>query len=249
MSVHEKMTAIADAIREKTGGTEPLTLDGMAASVPDVYDAGAKSEYDRFWDAYQDGGNRKNYACAYAGLGWTTDNFTPMHDMMPTNAYMMFRENPIAGDLVAILDATGVTLDFSDCTNYSYLFMYSYFSRVGTLRITQAAAVSLFQGAAVKTIDKIILNSDGSNTFLNWFSSAKNLENVTFEGTIAQNGLNLQWSTKLSHDSIVGIINALSDSTAGLSVTLSETAVNNAFATEEWEALIAARQNWTINLV
>ena len=31
MSVQEKMTAIADAIRSKTGNEEPLTLDDMAA--------------------------------------------------------------------------------------------------------------------------------------------------------------------------------------------------------------------------
>lgn len=33
MSVNEKMTAIADAIRAKNGTTEPLTLDGMAAAI------------------------------------------------------------------------------------------------------------------------------------------------------------------------------------------------------------------------
>ena len=33
MSVNEKMTAIADAIRTKTGGTDSLTLDGMAEAI------------------------------------------------------------------------------------------------------------------------------------------------------------------------------------------------------------------------
>lgn len=33
MSVNAKMTAIADAIRAKTGGTEALTLDGMAEAI------------------------------------------------------------------------------------------------------------------------------------------------------------------------------------------------------------------------
>lgn len=40
MSVQEKMTAIADAIRSKTGKTETLGLDAMAAAVPEVYEAG-----------------------------------------------------------------------------------------------------------------------------------------------------------------------------------------------------------------
>lgn len=36
MSVSEKMTAIADAIRGKTGGTEPLTLDQMATEIAGI---------------------------------------------------------------------------------------------------------------------------------------------------------------------------------------------------------------------
>lgn len=40
MSVKEKMTAIADAIRGKTGKTEKLTLDAMASGVNEVYIAG-----------------------------------------------------------------------------------------------------------------------------------------------------------------------------------------------------------------
>lgn len=36
MSVSSKMAAIADAIREKTGGTDALTLDGMAAAIAGI---------------------------------------------------------------------------------------------------------------------------------------------------------------------------------------------------------------------
>lgn len=40
MSVNEKMTAIADAIRGYTGGTDKLSLDAIAAAIPDVFGAG-----------------------------------------------------------------------------------------------------------------------------------------------------------------------------------------------------------------
>lgn len=43
MSVNEKMTAIADAIRGKTGGTEPLTLDQMAAAISSIETGGGGS--------------------------------------------------------------------------------------------------------------------------------------------------------------------------------------------------------------
>ena len=46
MSVNSKMTAIADNIRDKTGGTDLLTLDDMAEGVNEVYEAGKASMID-----------------------------------------------------------------------------------------------------------------------------------------------------------------------------------------------------------
>lgn len=43
MSIYSKMTAIADAIREKTGGTNPLTLDAMAEAIARI-EAGGGGE-------------------------------------------------------------------------------------------------------------------------------------------------------------------------------------------------------------
>lgn len=40
MSVNSKMTAIADAIRGKTGGTNPLTLDQMATAIDEIQTGG-----------------------------------------------------------------------------------------------------------------------------------------------------------------------------------------------------------------
>ena len=61
MSVNEKMTAIADAIRERTGGTDALTLDDMARDVLKVYDSGKQAERDKFWEIYQEKGKRTQY--------------------------------------------------------------------------------------------------------------------------------------------------------------------------------------------
>ena len=44
MSVHSKMTAIADAIRGKTGGTNPLTLDQMATAIAEIQTGGGGDE-------------------------------------------------------------------------------------------------------------------------------------------------------------------------------------------------------------
>ena len=46
MGINEKMTAIADNIRSKTGETKALTLDDMASGINDVFEAGKKSVVD-----------------------------------------------------------------------------------------------------------------------------------------------------------------------------------------------------------
>jgi hypothetical protein len=84
------------------------------------------------------------------------------------------------------------------------------------------------------------------------------LENIRVRGRIVKS-TNFQWSTKLSKDSIISIINALSTTTSGLSITLSKVAVNKAFETSEgandgstsaeWLNLIATRPNVSFNLV
>ena len=45
MSFNEKMTAIADAIRGKTGGTDPLTLDQMAIEIEGISTGGSSEEW------------------------------------------------------------------------------------------------------------------------------------------------------------------------------------------------------------
>ena len=88
-----------------------------------------------------------------------------------------------------------------------------------------------------------------NTVFKDAFFDARGLENITFEGVIGQNGLDLHWSTKLTADSIRSLINALSAETTGLTVTLSQAAREAAFTDEEWAALIATKPNWTISLV
>lgn len=78
-TVNDKMTAIADAIREKTGSTEPLTLDGMAESIPEVYEAGKGA----MWDVVQNNGNRTDYTGAFAY--WGAEEITPKHKVAPTS--------------------------------------------------------------------------------------------------------------------------------------------------------------------
>ena len=215
------------------------------------YDKGKQDEYDAFWDEYQQNGARTNYQHAFSGHGWTEKTFKPKYDMMPSRGDGMFRLNTtMTGDFVELLKTLDVTLDFSKCTNFNDAFSYCYFDRIGIIDTTSASNLgTTFAYSRIRTIDKLVLKSDGSQKYSNPFASQEHLENLTIEGTIGQNGFNVQYSTKLSKASITSIINALSTTTSGLTVTLSQTAVNNAFTTDEWNALIATKSNWTISLV
>jgi hypothetical protein len=115
------------------------------------------------------------------------------------------------------------------------------------------------------TIDKIIVNAN--TTFAGWFVNNQKLENITFEGEIANDlvmgGIysGKKWGAKLTKESIESIITHLSDATSGKTLTLSKTAVFNAFELEEitegwlmgtyrdeWDALVKSKSNWAITL-
>ena len=230
----------------------------------EAFEAGKKSEYDAFWDVYQNYGDKSNYNMAFAGVGWKKENFKPKYDIKPTNAQYMFRYSQINADLVEILENQGVVLDFSNVTNTDRIFADAQFTHIGIVDLSNVVAVNstFANGSAdydLETIDKIILKDDGSNTFSSAFTNLNALKNITFEGVIGKNGISFQWSKSLSRNSIVNIVSCLSTETSGLSITLSENAVNKAFATNtdgtngstsaEWLALIGTRTNWNISLV
>ena len=85
----------------------------------------------------------------------------------------------------------------------------------------------------------------------NFFMECYALEDVEFVPNTIKLSIDFDWQgrcTKLSKASITSIINGLSADTSGNTVTLSKTAVNNAFTDDEWATLIATKSNWTISL-
>ncbi len=246
VAIKEKIVECGVEVAEGTHTRE------YAPKINKVFEAGKKAEYDSFWDIYQQNGNRQSYYTAFAGEGWTNDTFKPKYDIRPIGtAMMLFVSSKIDGDLVEILDKQGVVLDTSMSTNLSNAFSVSLFTRIGVVDTRGVAALSQTWHASyyLETIDKVILNNAGTTSFNMTFSACNQLKNLLIEGVIGQNGFDVSASRGLSHDSIVSIINALSTTTSGLAVTLSKTAVNNAFSDTEWATLIATKSNWTINLV
>ena len=259
--------AIADAIRLNANTDQTFTPEEMSHGVQFAHDAGylngwddgtqngIKSEYDRFWDAYQENGNRRYYTQAFGGP-WTAEIFRPKYDLAATgaSAYGMFRACLLQGSLKQILTNAGVSLTFDRCSNIGSLFQEANnLTEIGELdfsTVTHKSCTALFSSCPVlKTIEKIILPV-GQTTFSTWFYKCKALENVVFEGTISANNLDVS-ATKLTRDSLMSIINCLADysgtSTKGtvtFGAALKDADGNDKLTTAD--IAIATQKGWTI---
>ena len=198
---------------------EGTKTEEYAVKVSKVYEKGKQDEYDAFWDEVQEYGNKKSYLYAFSGVCWSQKIYE------------------------------GVKYSFGKPTSVQAMFRYNtkITDTVHPIDCTNAQSLSqMFEGAEKLTkIRTLTLKS--SHTFVGTFAYCSVLEELDIAGIIG-NAFDIHYSTKLSKASITSIINALSTTTSGLTVTLSQEAVNNAFTTEEWEALKATRTNWTISL-
>lgn len=245
MSIKEKLTAIA-------------------ANEYNVYNAGkeagkAEKRRERFeyWQNLQEYGKRTHYGAigeqtlgAFQGADWTDNNFNPLYyKISPVSCYNMFRGSAIT----SIIDK--IKLDTSKSITLNAMFYDSKIQEVGDIDCTGVAsnAQKLHCTFAfckdLKTIGTIKMFQN--ITFTNTFMEARSLENIKFAECddsnnigIGQNGLDLQWSTKLSKDSIKSIANAISSEKADLHITLSAKAVNTAFETSEGLADGTTSEEW-----
>lgn len=238
-------------------GEESGYTAGHAAGVT----VGAQSEHDRFWDAFQDCGNRTDYTWAFRH--WNTDYIRPKYKVqnITMRSDSFFQYSKVKKIEAAYFDFTGINELTGNPTNGATYAMFNACRQLeeiedlnipaGTYYGTWNNCVSLKKIAVVRCMV--------GKAFTMAFNNCTALEDVTFIGTMSTNGLDLQYSTKLSKASIESVIGVLSATTSGFKITLSKTAVNRAFETSsgandgvssaEWAALIATKSNWTISLV
>lgn len=217
----------------------------------DVYEAGKKAEYDAFWDKYQQNGKRTEYFFAFGGRGWTDELFKPKYDLnMANSATQAFTYNSVT-DLVKSLEDANVKLDISRVTNITNMFSWAETTRLPEISTISSSSLiqTFYSMKKLVGINKLVLRSDGTQTFSKTFDLCENLEHLSLEGTIGQNGFDIHWSTKLSASSLYSIISALSSDTTGLTITLPSTAQANfeiAYGTGTWKEHTDTRRNWTI---
>lgn len=202
---------------------EAMTL---RKNIDAVYNAGKKAEYDNFWDLYQDNGNLINYQSAFSGPGWKDEIFKPKYVPNIKAAALMFRETGIKNI---------VGLDFSKANDFQYTF---YASKVEYIdKISTISASRLYQTfdtcTNLKTIGKLILKADGSQTLTNAFANCPRLKNIEIEGAI---GESISFSScPLTVDSMKSIINHIKNY-AG---TSSDGTYRLTFSSTCWAALEA----------
>ena len=86
---------------------------------------------------------------------------------------------------------------------------------------------------------------DENTKFSSTFTACRELVNLTVDGVIGQNGFDIHWSTKLTHESLMSIINALADkSGTGTTFTITLGTENLAKLTDA-EKAIATQKGWS----
>lgn len=231
--------AVYEAGKAQGGDTEAAFNEGKLAA-----------ERERF-EVLQKGGKATDYREMFAGASWTDETFKPIYDINPTNATRMFAFTGIK-DLKAVLENQGVVLDFKNIvTNgISQMFSNSKVTDIGLVDVSSQGNLNyLFQDASwLVNVEKVILSTNGNQTFTQAFGYNKELVEIRFEGVIGNN-IEFKQSTKLSADSLESIVTHLSDTVTGKTVTFPTTAestYNTKHGDGAWAALLATKQNWSI---
>lgn len=242
------LTSLAAKFRAKLGTSGTINPQDFESKVDAVFDAGKKSEYDAFWDAYQSNGTRKNYHSAFAGEGWKQAVFKPKYTIRPSDARNIFYQSPLT-DLTLTHK-----LDFSAVTALSNFIARSSVTKVPAINLSKVSdSLYVFENAfELVTVENLIFPTRPFTVNISgMFYRCNALENITITGTIQNTGCDLHWSTKLTIESVTSILTALSkDSSvaAGKSITFPTAAQAkiqaDTTAKGQHDAAIAA--GWTI---
>lgn len=258
MSVCEKMTDIADRLRGYADTTDKLSLDDMTNKIDRTFgeafwfgsNFNSYLGSDVFWDILQCNGKRTDYYYAFARTNFTDDLLKQVkYKIKPLSAESMFRAN------TNITDISGIDMDTSGCTDFSGFCMgCNYLTKVGKLNLENAViTTAMFSGCPLLTdVGPLIVSEStvlASNTFLNTLA----LTTIIFSGPIA---CDLAFKrSPLSRASIENILDHLSTTSQGQTLTLKSGLVDTAFETSEgagdgravFESLIADKTNWSFS--
>lgn len=262
----------------KTAGLAEGVETGRALGYTDGYEAGKSEWYikgvsdgersgrsetlNSWWNSITNNGARRTWNYAFSQMRLKKELFRPPCTMVLSgNAscvfYMSTVDIPI--DAQALEEELGYPLfDTSNATRLDYFNQNGVFSTLGVIDLSKCTASNsatyIFATNLgvnyLRSIKKLRVSKDTDYTN-RMFNYCSNLTHCVFEGTIGKTGLDMSACTKLDYESLVSIIECLSTTTSGLTVTVSREAVTNAFQEDTllWTNTINTKPNWTINLV
>lgn len=210
MSINKKMTAIADAIRDKTGRLDALTLDDMAGGVTQVYDAGKQAQYDDFWDSVQNCGNRTAYA--YGFRNWGNEYIRPKYKITPASVQTYL--------FAGCTNLKTIEPEYFDFSNLMPTFtsyngdVYAMYANCKSLEVARDLNIpACTYGYTYQNCESLhtieIMRSDARSTYDGTFINCTSLKNVMFEGVIGSS-INML-SCPLTTESLKSVISCLKD--------------------------------------
>ena len=217
-------------------------VEGKAEGIEE----GKKAEYDKFWDAYQANGSRTKYSSGFAGDFWNDASFNPKYDIVIGSeiydADMVF-DNTDVTDLVSVLERNGVTLNTSQAVRFNATFRTASTKSLPTIDCSSATSMTMAFYNMPNLEALHLVNVRADCTFDRPIQYCYALTDLTISGTIGNN-IDITGCTKLTHDSLMSIINALENKASG-TWTCKLTATNLAKLTDA-EKAIATQKGWTL---
>lgn len=247
----------------KAKGHEQGVADGISQGI----EQGRQAGYDAMWDMLQANGARTTYSWFFGNAN-IVGEIRPKYEIKPSTSLGQMCINnynltkfynwgfPTSGvtsclsafancnNFLGFVDENGEVIKGKSffgngVTDYRYCFQNNY--KIEYICIDVTSHAQLYSGV---------------------FQNCHELKELKIIGEIKDGGLDLHWSTKLSKASLDGILGALSSTTNGLVVTLSQTAVDNAYAvydeegnlvfpgsaSPEFQGWANVHPNWTITL-
>lgn len=191
-------------------------LNTIAENEQLVYRAGQKSEYDKFWDKFQNYGKTENYNYAFAMGRFNDENYNPKYPIKCSSGttsgrYMFYNASDITDTKVEIIP-------YNDLSN-------------------------AFSNSGIVTIRKLTVTE--KITYSSTFTETNDLVNITFGGVIGQD-ISFRYCSKLSDKSVDNIIEHLKNfnGTTGKTLTVHADVYSRMVA--DGRKVLVENKNWVL---
>ena len=184
------------------------------------YNEGKAEGMSSFWDEYQENGNRKSYFMLFGGYGWTDKIYS------------------------------SIKYDFGKPTNVQAMFRYAsgITDTLKPLDCTEAPNLATTFDGCTNLRQIRLLTVKDSHTYTSTFRECYALEEIRFAGTIG-NDIDFSSCKNLSIESLVNIVEHLSTTTTGKTITFSGECITKYYVSAtDFSALTYGHENWTFAL-